>query len=151
MRHSGWGIRAGRDNLNLLRQNESFWACRECILAEAEARQKCPLCRAGITAEGLREGVTPGDDEVIGQARQGSGAQGDEEAPGPFAQGHPGAPNQPHILSESKLNVLLKEVSLSWTSMPFHVALRVCDFSFHPPKAPMSQPRRSANFRCPFE
>ncbi len=56
-------------------------ACRECILAEADARHKCPLCREGITAEGLREGILPGDDGVAGQA--GQGADMKEEAPGP--------------------------------------------------------------------
>ena len=89
--------------------HEELWARRECILAEAEERQTCPLCRAGITAEALREGVMPRDDEVIGQAGQESGAQ--EEAPGPSTQGHPGAHKQQLILFESKLNVLLNEVS----------------------------------------
>ena len=78
----------------------------------------------------------PGDDEVIGQARQQADAQGDEEAPGPCTRGHPGARIQQKILFESKLNVLLKEVSLCWTFMPFHVVLRVWGLLCSVPKAP---------------
>ena len=80
---------------------EGFGTCRECILAEAEERHKCPLCRTGIAADSLREGVLPGDEEVAGQA---------------------GAHSQQLTLFESKLNVLLKEVPPRQHSLPCHDA-----------------------------
>ena len=80
----------------------SMWECRECILAEIEVRHRCPLCRAGITAESLCRGVMPRVHEVLGQA-----GQAEEEVP------DPGAHNQQLTYFESKLNVLLKEVLLS--------------------------------------
>ncbi|CAL5222943.1 g5380 [Coccomyxa viridis] len=87
----------------------SHWFCRECILAEAEEHHICPRCRTDIAAEGLREGVMPGDDEVIGQA------------------GH--AQKQQFTLFESKLNVLLKELAAMRERDPAAKALIFTQFS----------------------
>lgn len=84
-------------------------ACRECIIAEIETRHKCPVCRKKLTAEGLREGVMPAEDDADAQAGQIGAAYRVEEVAGPSMRRHPGAYV---VLFESKLNVLLNEVAL---------------------------------------
>ena len=90
-------------------------ACRECILADIEVRQKCPLCRTAITAQGLREGVLPGTQDAAAAIVEEAAVQ---DQAGPSTRRNPGGTygSEKRILLESKLNVLLNEVRSSWVA-----------------------------------
>ena len=128
--------------------HEAVWACRECILAETEARHKCPLCRSGITAEGLREGVLPAEEVAASANGQGAGAEMQDEEPGPSTGGLQGADTLGLTLFESKLNLLLKEVLPCLIPFFFHASLILINSPFHKGKGSFPPSCREADTSC---
>lgn len=92
---------------------------RECILGVIAANPKCPLCRAALSAAELRVGVTAGEAAAAAAPADG-GAEGEGEASGAAQQ------PEPVVVSESKLQALLKEVSDQCVCAPRWVVGHAC-------------------------